>query len=117
MLPGLKRLGHLTRPDPTIPESARADREIDEAARILGIGQKQFPVHQPNDVEAAFAAMGRERFDAAMIATQSFTFLHRQRIAEVALLHKLPTFGGFRELPLAGGLMAYGALASGGALR
>ena len=45
---------------------------------------------------------------AAMVATQSFTFLNRERIAELALRHKLPTFGGFRELPLAGGLMSYG---------
>jgi putative ABC transport system substrate-binding protein len=43
-----------------------------------------------------------------MVGVQSFTFLHRQRIAELALVHKIPAIGGFGELPAVGGLVSYG---------
>jgi hypothetical protein len=42
-----------------------------------------------------------------MVATQSFTFPNTQRITDVAMAHKLPAFGGFRELPSAGALVLY----------
>jgi putative tryptophan/tyrosine transport system substrate-binding protein len=36
------------------------------------------------------------------------TYTERQRIAELALQHRIPTVALLRELPAAGGLMSYG---------
>jgi putative ABC transport system substrate-binding protein len=108
MLPTAQRLGHLTRHDQTIAESVLAEREIEDATQALGLVRTTVRVRDAQDIDSAFALMARKGMNAVMVATQSFMFLNRQRIADVALAHKLPAFGGFRELPAAGGLMSYG---------
>ena len=108
MLPTAQRLGHLTRPDRTIAEAVLAEREIEEATQALGTVRTVVRVRDAQDIDGAFTIMAREGVNAVMVAPQSFMFLNRQRIADVALAHKLPAFGGFREFPAAGALMSYG---------
>lgn len=108
LLPTAVRLGHLTLPDPNLADITAGGAELAVAARAMGLAYKPFPVQHRDDLEPAFAAMSREGVDVVMVGVQSFTFLHRERIARLGLLHKLPLVGGFRELPAAGGLLSYG---------
>jgi putative ABC transport system substrate-binding protein len=61
----------------------------------------------PEDFDAAFAAMARERADGLLAGSSSTFLAHRVRLAELAIKARLPTMFGFRESVEAGGLMGY----------
>jgi putative ABC transport system substrate-binding protein len=61
-----------------------------------------------HDIESAFVALANARVDAVIVAIGSITFLHRERIAQLALEHRLPSMFQLREFVAAGGLMSYG---------
>ena len=44
-----------------------------------------------------------------LIGADSFFFFRTERLAAVALRHRLPALFGFREFAVAGGLISYGA--------
>lgn len=51
-------------------------REIDRAAHTLGVTIQPLGVREPNDFDAAFSAMVRDRPDALFLVTDSLTILH-----------------------------------------
>ena len=63
----------------------------------------------PEDMDRAFAAMGKERLGALLVIGDQSLGVHRRRIAELALKHRLPTSGTVKYWAEAGLLMAYGA--------
>ena len=63
--------------------------------------------HGPEEFEAAFAAMTRERAEALLVANVTTFLVNRARVAELALKSRLPTMNDDREMVEAGGLMAY----------
>jgi putative ABC transport system substrate-binding protein len=64
-------------------------------------------VRGPEEFDAAFAAMARERAGAILSLSDPMTFAHRARLAELALKHRLPTMNGLTEYTEAGGLASY----------
>jgi putative ABC transport system substrate-binding protein len=63
----------------------------------------------PGELESAFAAMTRERVQAVLVLGNPVIFAERQRLAELAIKHRLPTMSELREVTEVGGLMSYGA--------
>src|SRR5215467_10769948 len=59
-------------------------------------------------IEQAFARMQRQDASAVVIAADSFFVEQRERIAQLALKHRLPSIFSFREHVQAGGLISYG---------
>jgi len=59
-------------------------------------------------IEQAFARMQRQDVSAMVIAADSFFVEQRERIAQLALKHRLPSIFSFREHVEAGGLISYG---------
>src|SRR5262249_20087083 len=59
-------------------------------------------------IEQAFAGMQRQDASAVVIAADSFFVEQRERIAQLALKHRLPSIFSFREHVQAGGLISYG---------
>src|SRR5262249_2082325 len=57
---------------------------------------------------ASFRGMQRQDASAVVIAADSFFFEQRERIAQLALKHRLPSIFSFREHVQAGGLISYG---------
>jgi putative ABC transport system substrate-binding protein len=82
-------------------------KELEAAARSLGIRLQHVDARGPEDFATAFAAMARERADALLVSGSSTFLPHRTRIAELAVKGRLPTMCNFREIVEAGGLMAY----------
>jgi putative ABC transport system substrate-binding protein len=106
LLPKGERLAVLfSEPDTLEPEL----RELESQGRQLGLEVSRFPVRLPEDFAPAFKQMADKKSDALYIAASSFANLHRAKLAELALAHKLPAIYGFREFAQAGGLMTYGA--------
>ena len=82
---------------------------LDEAERagcITGIKIQPIMRRGPDEeLEAAFAAMARERAEALVIQGS----LSTKRIADLAVEHRLPAASTTRGFVDAGGLMSYGA--------
>jgi putative ABC transport system substrate-binding protein len=58
-------------------------------------------------LEGAFAAMARARAQAVLVLATALFLAERQRVAELAIKHRLPTMSNVRGPVEAGGLMSY----------
>jgi putative tryptophan/tyrosine transport system substrate-binding protein len=63
----------------------------------------------PAELDPALAAIRRDRPDAMMAFTESFTLAFRQKIGEFAIANQLPMVAELREFAVVGGLASYGA--------
>ncbi len=76
----------------------------------MGIALQSVPVRpDPRDYDAAFVAMKRDGAGAVIVVQSAAFFSSYQRIAALALTHRLPSAGGSKEYVVAGGLFSYGA--------
>ena len=94
--------------NPTNPASRLAIREVNVAARSLGVQLQLLEARGPNDFDGAFAVMAKERPGALFVVSDASFILHRARLAELAARSRLPAIYGAREYVDAGGLMSYG---------
>ena len=83
-------------------------REVDRAARVLGVTVQALGVREPDDFGVAFSAMARERPDALFLVTDVLTSLNRKRVMEFAETHRIPAMYEFSSFVQDGGLMSYG---------
>jgi len=96
--------------NPTSPDTAEAQsRDLQAAARALGLRLQVLQASTDRDLDAAFAAVGQLPAGGLIISSDSFFFAHSERLAALAARHAIPTIFGFREFAAAGGLMSYGA--------
>ena len=106
VVPGAKRIALLWNPDnPTHTPGLKA---LDGAGRTLGVQLQPIGARTGADLEGAFAAMTRARAQAVLVLASQFFFAERQRVAELAIAHRLPTMFAVKEAAEAGGLMSYG---------
>jgi putative ABC transport system substrate-binding protein len=85
-----------------------AIREVNVAARSLGVQLQLLEARGPNDFDGAFAAMAKERVGALLVLSDAVLNSHRTRLADLAARSRLPAAYGVRESVEAGGLMSYG---------
>ena len=81
--------------------------EIEAFARQQGVVMRPIEVRSPDDLDAAFDSVARERIDALLILGQPFYLQEAARVARLATLHRLPCVGPFEDLVKAGCLMSY----------
>ena len=80
-----------------------------KAAQELGLTVQPLGVREPDDFNAAFAAMTNDTPDAILMVTDSLTLLNRKRVFDFALEHRLPAIYEQDFMARDGGLMSYGA--------
>jgi len=78
--------------------------QILSGAAATGLTVAPIEINNPDELEAAFAAMEKDPPDAAAIAQPS---LPTTRIAELALKYRIPAFSPFRPFAEDGGLLSY----------
>jgi putative ABC transport system substrate-binding protein len=105
-IPKVRRVAVLS--NPANPFQPLAIREVNAAARSLGVQLQLLEVRGPNELDGAFAAMAKERVEALLVVADSMFILHRTRLADLAARSRLPAAYGLREIVEAGGLMSYG---------
>jgi putative ABC transport system substrate-binding protein len=93
----------------TNPSSALQLREIEAAARAINRELLAVEVRSPSDLDEAFASMSRARAIGVIVLPEPLVLGERQRIANLAIRHRLPTIFARRENVEVGGLMCYGA--------
>jgi len=108
LIPQVSRMAALS--DRSARGSALSVRDTEVAARTLGIALQSVAVRpDPRDYDAAFVAMKRAGAGAVIVLQSAAFFASRQRIADLALTHRLPSVVGSKEWVEAGGLISYGA--------
>jgi putative tryptophan/tyrosine transport system substrate-binding protein len=108
LIPGAARVALLINPaDANTSESIM--REVDAAARAIGVNIEVHRARTIGEIDAAFAAFARERPDALFLGTDPFFTGRRVQLANLASRHAIPMASATREITDAGGLMSYGA--------
>src|SRR5215510_1006837 len=104
--PKIRRVAILSNPDNAYHQLAI--REVNVAARSLGVQLQLLEARGPNEFDGAFAAMAKERVGALFVMSDAIFSSHRTRLADLAATSRLPAAYGVRDSVEAGGLMSYG---------
>src|SRR5262245_49736973 len=83
-------------------------RQVKEAATSLGLSIHVFNASTSEEIEAAFAAIARERTEALLVSGDGFFNSRRVQLATLAARDRLPACYVSRNYVEAGGLMNYG---------
>jgi putative tryptophan/tyrosine transport system substrate-binding protein len=95
--------------NPTNPTNAeRLSRDLQAAARTLGLQLHVLHASTERDFDAVFASLPRLRAGALVIGSDPFFNSRSQKLVALALHHAMPTMYPFREYAMAGGLISYG---------
>jgi putative ABC transport system substrate-binding protein len=105
-VPKIRRVAILSNPANAYHQLAI--REVNVAARSLGVQLQLLEARGPNEFDGAFAAMAKERVGALLVLSDAVLNSHRTRLADLAARSRLPAAYGVRESVEAGGLMSYG---------
>jgi putative ABC transport system substrate-binding protein len=85
---------------------------VERSARSLGLQLQLLEARGPEEFDGAFAVMTKERAGALLLTGDSMFFLHRARLAELAVRNRLPSMSTQGQWVEAGGLMSYGPRAT-----
>jgi putative ABC transport system substrate-binding protein len=105
-VPAVSRIAVLVHP--AVSSAGPILEDIKGAARVLGVQLQVLAVYQPRDFEAAFDAARRGEAGALLVLPSLLFTLHQNRLAALAVSHRLPTMFWSREFAEVGGLMSYG---------
>jgi putative ABC transport system substrate-binding protein len=105
-VPSLRRVAILA--DVGNPFSVTELREVQAAARTLGLEFEALEIRRAEDITAAFEAI-KGRTQALYVCPDGLLETNKIRINTLALGARLPTMHGFRQYVEGGGLMSYGA--------
>jgi putative tryptophan/tyrosine transport system substrate-binding protein len=106
LLPAITVIASLVNPDFQDAESQL--REIEEAARALGLQPVVLRASSEREIETAFATMAQQGAEALLVTADPFFNAHRNQIVTLAARGALPASYSVRDFAVAGGLMSYG---------
>jgi ABC-type uncharacterized transport system substrate-binding protein len=105
--PHIARVGHLSHKS-SPPGPGTADlKEVEAAARLLGVRIQPLAMQGPEDLDNAFRAARAERADALIVAGAGFLNSHRERIVQLVDTIRLPVMYTNADFVKSGGLMSY----------
>ena len=108
LVPGATRVALLFQP--SVGASTEAlRRDLEPAARAIGLQTQTIDVETSRDINAAFASFERDRPDALFVGTGPFLYARRVQLAQLAARHTIPASYAERQFAEVGGLMSYGA--------
>jgi len=94
--------------DPTNPGQTLPDKQMDAAAKSLGVRLERVDVRAAATLNAAFAAALRQREETLFLYPLPIAPRDVQRIAQFAIKNRLPTIAVFPQNVREGMLMSYG---------
>jgi putative ABC transport system substrate-binding protein len=99
--------------NPKNPDSEDEAKDVQEAARALGVEILVLYAGTENEIDAAFTKLVEQRTGALMLGADTFFTSQRARIATLSTYLRIPTADSVREFPEAGGFASYGASLAG----
>jgi putative ABC transport system substrate-binding protein len=106
VLPLASRFAVISTPPNPVPENRR---ELEAAAKVLGMSVSFLPVQGPEDFEAVLIRAKREGATGIIATADPVTFLHSRALVGLALQYRLAGIYWTREFVEDGGLMTYSA--------
>ena len=106
LLPRARTIGVLWNPASAGAAGYRA--ELEAAAATLAVSLQFVEATGRENFDEAFARLASARVDALIVHADPLFFTARERVAALALQHRLPGAFHARELAEAGGLLSYG---------
>jgi putative ABC transport system substrate-binding protein len=107
LVPKSVRVGVLVNPTNAVNTEGTL-REVREAAPSLGLQIQVVNASTIGEINAAFAALARERADALFVNGDAFFTSRRVQFATLAARDRIPAAYTSRDYVAAGGLMSYG---------
>ncbi len=107
LVPGAAKIAVLV--DPAAPPTPTTVRELETAARAMGLQTQVLNARSSAEINAAFATVARGRPDALFVASGFLFSSRRVQLVHLATLHKVPATYPERQFTETGGLMSYGA--------
>jgi putative ABC transport system substrate-binding protein len=95
--------------NPNFPGTERQLRDVDAAARVLGLPLIVLTAGTERDMETAFATMAQKGGVALLVGVDPFFLERRDHIVALAARHSIPAIYPVRDFAVAGGLMSYGS--------
>ena len=83
-------------------------RELQIAARTLGVRLLVLSASDPSEFDAGFATLVDERAGGLLVSSDALFSNRLDQLTALAVRHRLPTMYARRDAPMAGGLMSYG---------
>jgi putative ABC transport system substrate-binding protein len=94
--------------NPNFPTASAEVRDVQDAARTLGIQIHVLNASTESEIDTAFTTIVQQRADALIVATDPFLLGQRDQLVRLAARQMVPTIYFLREFVEAGGLMSYG---------
>jgi len=107
LLPKAVRVAALLNPA-NGPSAESTLRAIQQAAPIFGLQIQYLNATTIGEIDAAFATLTREPYDALFVAPDAFFLSRRVQFATLATRNRIPATYSQREYVAVGGLMSYG---------
>jgi putative ABC transport system substrate-binding protein len=106
VVPSATKVGVLTNLDD--PKAPPQWQELQVAGQELGVKVVAAEARTPDELDAAFQTLARQRVDVIVVLQTSMLITERRRIAALAATSRLPAVYGYREHVDDGGLISYG---------
>jgi putative tryptophan/tyrosine transport system substrate-binding protein len=90
------------------PSAETSSREVQEAARAIGLEVQILEATTIGEIDAAFITLARNRPDGLFVTANGFFVSRRGQFATLTAVNKIPAVYGNRDFVAAGGLMSYG---------
>ena len=107
LVPGAHRIAVMINPG----NDATAEvtlKEVQKAAGAFGLQMQVLNASNRDEIDAAFAAISRERAEALFVAPDGFFYSRRVQFATLAARDRIPAAYASRPYTEVGGLMSYG---------
>lgn len=108
-IPSVKRVGVLYSNITPSRHMAAFLNQTKEAGAVLEVKVHHFGVRNKDELENAFAAMGKARVDAVILVVSRITSVHRKELIKLAAKQKLPAMCWRPSMARNGCFMSYGA--------
>ena len=93
--------------NPTGPNLEAVSRDLQAAARTVGLPIHFLQASTERDFDTVFATLVKLRAGALVIGTDTFFNSQSGKLAALTVRHAVPTIYAYREFAAAGGLMSY----------
>ena len=94
--------------NPTSPDAVPELRDIQAAARAMGLELKLLNASTLDEIDSAFSVLAQQRPDVLLIGSDPFFVIQREHLVTSAARIGVPTVYPFREFAAVGGLLSYG---------
>src|SRR5215470_10971670 len=107
LVPNAAVIGALV--NPNNPNAEPQVRDLQAAARTLGLRLVILPAGSDRDIDGIFAALKEQQIEALLVTADGLFFGLPDKLATLAARHAVPTFYPLSDYVKAGGLISYGA--------